>query len=91
LPGVQPVAAAVPGFEVRSYTGLVTTKGTPPDIIARLNREVRRALERPELKRRLEEMGNEVRAGTPDEFRQRIVADIARWSEVIRTANVPRQ
>jgi tripartite-type tricarboxylate transporter receptor subunit TctC len=91
LPGVPTVAETVPGFEVRSYTGLVTTKGTPPAVIARLNQEVRRALALPELKRRLEDMGNEVRAGTPDEFRGRIVADIARWSEVIRTANVPRQ
>jgi tripartite-type tricarboxylate transporter receptor subunit TctC len=69
----------------------VTTKGTPPEIVARLNQEVRRALEKPELKRRLEEMGNEVRASAPEEFRARIVADIARWSEVIRAANVPRQ
>jgi len=91
LPDVRPVAAVVPNFEVRSYTGLVTTKGTPPAVIARLNAEVRRALEKPELKRRLEEMGNEVRASAPEEFRARIVADIARWSEVIRAANVPRQ
>jgi tripartite-type tricarboxylate transporter receptor subunit TctC len=91
LPDVRPVAEVVPGFEVRSYTGLVTTKGTPPEVVARLNAEVRRALERPELKRRLEEMGNEVRASAPEEFHARIVADIARWSEVIRAANVPRQ
>ncbi len=91
LPDVRPVAAVVPGFEVRSYTGLVTTKGTPPEIVARLNQEVRRALEKPALKRRLEEMGNEVRASAPEEFRARIVADIQRWSDVIRAANVPRQ
>src|SRR5258707_970063 len=91
LPGVPAIAESIPGFDVRSWTGLVTTKGTPPAVIERLNREVRRALALPALKQRLEEMGNEVRAGSPDELGQRIVADIARWTELIRAAHVPQQ
>jgi tripartite-type tricarboxylate transporter receptor subunit TctC len=91
LPGVPAIAETIPGFDVRSWTGLVTTKGTSPAVIERLNREVRRALALPALKQRLEEMGNEVRAGSPDELGQRIVADIARWTEVIRAAHVPQQ
>lgn len=91
LPGVPPAGQTVAGFDVRSWTGLAAPKGTPAAIISRLNQEVRRALAQFEVKSRLENLGNEVRAGAADEMREFVGAQAARWTQVIREAKVPQQ
>ena len=91
LPGVAPVAETLAGYDVRSWTGLAAPKGTPAAIIARLNQEVRRGLAQPEVKGRLEALGNEVRASTPDEMRDFVAAQAAKWTRVVRDAGIPQQ
>ncbi len=83
--------AGVPGFDVRSWAGLATTAGTPKAIVERLNAELQRAAQVPEVRAKLEEMGGEVRAGSPAEMKTRVVADLARWARVIKDAKIPQQ
>lgn len=91
LPGVPPVARALPGFDVRSWTGLAAPKGTPRPIVERLNAEVGKALASNEVKARLEGLGNEVRATSPEEMRAFVAGQAARWTKVIADAKVPQQ
>jgi tripartite-type tricarboxylate transporter receptor subunit TctC len=85
------IEAGVPGFDVRSWAGLATTAGTPRAIVDRLNAELQRAAQSPEVRGKLEEMGGEVHAGTPAEMKARVVADLARWAKVIKDARIPQQ
>jgi len=64
---------------------------TPAAIIERLNKEVRTAVAAPDVKKRLQDLGIDARAGTPEQLRERLVADIAKWRAVIEKANIPRQ
>jgi tripartite-type tricarboxylate transporter receptor subunit TctC len=91
IPEVPPVAKTVAGYEVRSWLGVATGKNVPSAIVERLNRELRAVLDMPEIKGKLETMGNEVRAGSAGEMRTMIAAEIARWKQVIGDANIPRQ
>jgi tripartite-type tricarboxylate transporter receptor subunit TctC len=91
IPDVPPVAKTVGGYEVRSWLGVATGKNVPAPIVEKLNRELRAVLETPEIKTKLETMGNEVRAGSSGEMRSMIASEIARWKQVIGDANIPRQ
>lgn len=92
LPDVPTVAeSGVPGYDSESWNGVAAPVKTPPAIIERLNKEVRAAVAAPEVKKRLHELGIDARAGTPEQLRERLVADIAKWKAVIEKANIPRQ
>jgi len=89
LPDVPTIAeAGVPGYEVDGWYGLLAPAATPPDIIARLNRDLATVLASADMKERLLAAGIDARASTPAEFRDRIVRDIARWSEVVKKAKI---
>ena len=92
LPDVPSVdEAGVKGFDVRTWAGLLAPKGTPPAIVERLNTAVREVLADPEIKSALETAtGGDVRASTPDEMRGLVQSEIAKWADVIKTANIPR-
>lgn len=83
--------AGVPGFDVRSWTGLAAPKGTPKAIIDRLNAEVVKALQSAEVRSRIEGLGAEVRSSTPQELRDRVAAESARWKKVVADSNIPQQ
>jgi tripartite-type tricarboxylate transporter receptor subunit TctC len=92
LPEVPTVAeSGVPGYESESWNGVAAPVKTPPAIIERLNKEVRAAVAAPDVKKRLQDLGIDARAGTPEQLRERLVADIAKWRAVIEKANIPRQ
>src|SRR5258708_38286029 len=91
LPGIPPVAATVPDFDVRSWLSLATTRGVPRPIIDRLNQEVRKALASAPVKARLAGMGNQVTPDSPDEMQAFMVSEAARWTKVIRDAKVEQQ
>jgi tripartite-type tricarboxylate transporter receptor subunit TctC len=91
IPDVPPIANTVPGYEVKSWLGMATAKNVPQAIVERLNREVRAVLEMPDIKGKLETMGNEVRGSTPDEMRSMIAGEIIRWKQVIKDAGIPQQ
>ena len=66
-------------------------RGTPPEIVERLNREIVKVLADPETRGRLRALGAKVRGGTLREFRDLVSREIAKWAGVIEAAQVPRQ
>jgi tripartite-type tricarboxylate transporter receptor subunit TctC len=89
VPDVRPIAEqGLPGFEVENLYALLAPHGTPTDIVRRLSEELRRAVQSPELKERLQADGSRVITGSPDELEKTIVTEIAKWSKVIKTAGI---
>ena len=82
--------AGLPGAESGQWYGLLAPAGTPPEIIARLNRETIAILQLAGVRARLAADGIEVVGSTPDEFAARIRADIAKWSGVVKSVGIPR-
>ena len=72
--------AGVAGFDVEGWQGLIAPAGLPPPIVKRLNTEVARIVLEPANVERLHAFGNEPAPGTPEQFKERVVADIAKWT-----------
>ena len=89
LPEVLTVAeSGVPGFESIAWYGVVAPAGTPREIIAKLNAEMVRIANLPDIKQKLMEMGSPPVAGTPDQFGALIKSEIPKWGKVVKQANV---
>lgn len=83
-----PIAEAVPGYEATSWQGVLAPAGTPRPIIDRLHAEIVKALNTPDLHGRLVAEGSEIGGITPEEFRRHIRAEIAKWTKVVKDANI---
>lgn len=89
LPDVPTIAeAGFPNFSALQWVGLLATGGTPRPIVDRLNTEVARALQLPEIVARLKENGMTVVGGPSAEFRLLIESEIKQWTDVARKANI---
>lgn len=89
LPEVPTIAETVaPGYEASGWTGLVAPAATPPEIIRKINADVVAILGEAAMVRRLEELAALADPGTPEAFAAFIRAEIAKWREVARIANV---
>jgi tripartite-type tricarboxylate transporter receptor subunit TctC len=89
LPDVPTVAeSGFPDFEAIQWVGLLTTAGTPKDVVDRLNAEVNKALKDPDLIAKLAQEGMLPAGGTPAEFRSLIATEIKNWKETARAANI---
>jgi tripartite-type tricarboxylate transporter receptor subunit TctC len=91
LPKVPTVSeSGVPGYVVTSWNAMFAPKGTPPEVVAKLNEAIREAITLPEVKRRLLDLGIEAQAGTSEEISARLKADISKWTKVIEDAKIPK-
>ena len=88
LPGVPAMNETYPGFVSEAWVGLLAPARTPPEIVARLNAEVVRILELPEIKARFAEQGLETAGGTPAQLDRWIRAELERWRKVIREQKI---
>jgi tripartite-type tricarboxylate transporter receptor subunit TctC len=88
LPGIPTVAETVPGFEASSWFGIAAPKGTPADVIERLNRETNAGLADPTIKARLDDMGGMALTGSPADFGKLITDETEKWGKVIRDAGI---
>ena len=92
LPDVPTVAEqGVPGYDVRSWSGLMAPAGTPKPVIDKLNAETLKAIQLPHVKTRLEEMGGDVRGSTPDEMKNMVAFETQKWTQVVNNAKIPKQ
>ena len=80
--------SGLPGFEVQQYYSLVAPAGTSGEIVSRLNEEIARHFQSPDVKSRLAGDGSEVRVSTPAELEKLIVSEIAKWTRTIREAGI---
>jgi tripartite-type tricarboxylate transporter receptor subunit TctC len=89
VPEVPAIAeAGYPGFSSYIWFGLLGPKGMDPAVVERINGAVRQVLETPEIAARLTNAGNTVRIETPQQFRETVRTDRARWAQVVRQAGV---
>jgi tripartite-type tricarboxylate transporter receptor subunit TctC len=88
LPEIPTVAESVPGYEGSGWAGVGAPKGTPADIIDKLNKDINAVLAEPAIKARLVNMGVELELMTPEQF-GKLIADAAeKWAKVIKFANI---
>ncbi|MGE3927605.1 MAG: Bug family tripartite tricarboxylate transporter substrate binding protein [Lautropia sp.] len=88
VPGVQPIAATLPGFEASSWIGLIAPAGLPQPVLARLEREVRTALARKDVAEKLTGAGYEIVASTSEAFGAFMRRESDKWEQIIRTYKV---
>ena len=91
LPNVPTVAQTLPGYEVTSYSGFAAPRGTPPAIIAKLNREMRLILELPDIRKRFTDLGGTVTPTTPDEFGRHVAGEIVKWKKIASAKRIEIQ
>ena len=88
LPDVPTVAETVPGYEARTWAGVGVPKGTPTEIIARLNHEINAGLANPTIKSRLAEIGTIPMIFTSAEFGAYVAAESEKWAKVVKFAGI---
>ena len=89
IPDVPTVAeSGLNGFETGSWQGIVTAAGTPKEVIGRLNAEIARILNTPEMKENLARQGAEVYTMTPEQLGNWLKKEIDKWAKVVRAANL---
>jgi tripartite-type tricarboxylate transporter receptor subunit TctC len=88
LPNVPTVAETVPGYEASAFFGMSMPKGTPAEVIEKLNKEINAGLADPGMKARLAELGGILMPGTPAQFGQVIAEETEKWAKVIKTGGV---
>ncbi|HEY6257928.1 MAG TPA: tripartite tricarboxylate transporter substrate binding protein [Xanthobacteraceae bacterium] len=84
LPGVPTVADTVPGYEASAWFGLGAPKGTPPEIVDKLNAAVNAGLADLKLKARLADLGGAMLTGTPADFGKVIAEETEKWAKVVK-------
>ncbi len=89
MPELPTIAeAGVPGYEVILWYGVLAPKGVPDSIVTLWNTEIRKATKLPDMKERLASEGFDISDATPEEFRAVLKRDVAKWTKVVKAANV---
>jgi tripartite-type tricarboxylate transporter receptor subunit TctC len=88
MPDLPTVAEFLPGYESSAWYGVSAPKGTPADIVERLNREINAGLSDPKLGSRLVELGGILMQGSSANFGKLIADETEKWAKVIRAANI---
>ena len=86
MPDLPTVGETVPGYEATAWFGIGMPKGTPREIIDKVNAEVNRALADPKMKERLAQLGGRPIPGTPADFGRTIAAETAKWEKVVTSS-----
>jgi tripartite-type tricarboxylate transporter receptor subunit TctC len=87
-PELPPIAQDVRGFDMTNWYGMLVAGGTPREIVAKLQQEVARVLNTPELKERLAGEGMTVVASTSDQFVEFLARETAKYNRIIQTAGI---
>lgn len=88
LAEVPPIKETVPGYEVTTWYSFVAPAGTPPEIVARLNKEINAIIESPQIKEKLHGQGVEPDAMTPAELGAHLHKEHDKWARVIQDAKI---
>lgn len=89
LPDVPTIAeSGVPNYWTYSWNGMVLPAKTPPNVVARINKEINSAIAAPEIQKRFRELIMEPRTGTPEELEKMYQADVATWRRIITEAKI---
>ena len=86
LPAIN--EAGLRGYDVSVWMGIVAPAGTPPAVVAQLNRQIAAILQSPDIRERLAVQGLEAASNSPAEFRTYIASEVRKWAVVIKQAGV---
>jgi tripartite-type tricarboxylate transporter receptor subunit TctC len=90
LPDVPTIAeSGFPGYEISSWQGAFAPAGTPKEIVAKINGELVRMVNAPEVRARMSVEGAEPVGSTPEQFAVRVQSEIAKWAKVMKDAGIP--
>jgi tripartite-type tricarboxylate transporter receptor subunit TctC len=88
LPDLPTVGEFVPGYEASTWFGLGAPKATPAEIVDKLNKEINAALDDPQMKARIAELGGTPFPGSPAAFGKHLADETEKWGKVVRAANI---
>jgi tripartite-type tricarboxylate transporter receptor subunit TctC len=88
LPDVPTVGDTVAGYEASAFFGMGVPKGTPPEIIEKLNKEINAGLADPRIKAKLAELGGMLISGSPADFGKVVAEETDKWAKVIKSGGV---
>src|SRR5436853_5583638 len=88
LPDVPTIAETVPGYEARTWAGVGAPRGTPPEIVDRLNRDINAGLVNPAIRARLVDVGTIPMVLTAAEFGAFVAAESEKWAKVVKLAGI---
>ncbi|HVG50817.1 MAG TPA: tripartite tricarboxylate transporter substrate binding protein [Xanthobacteraceae bacterium] len=88
VPDLPPLAATIPGFEATAWYGIGAPKGTPPEIVATINREINAGLNDPAIRQKYREMETEPLAFSPAEYAAFMRAEAKRWGDAVDAAGI---
>jgi tripartite-type tricarboxylate transporter receptor subunit TctC len=91
LPHLPTMDATVKGFDISSWQGYLGPANMPKDMVAKLNAEIRKVVERPEVKSQLAERGMEAFSSTPEEFDAFLKEQLVLWEKLIADAGIEKQ
>jgi tripartite-type tricarboxylate transporter receptor subunit TctC len=76
--------SGLPGYEVGSWQGVFAPAGTPPDVVKRLNSEIVKIINMPDVQKKLLELGAEPVGDTPEQFGAFVKSEVAKWGDVVK-------
>ena len=88
MPGVPAVAEAVPGFEVAPWYGFFVPASTPAPVVAKIAADLKKVAAGDEVQQALRKRGITPATSSPDEFAAFVRADLAKWSKIVKEANI---
>jgi tripartite-type tricarboxylate transporter receptor subunit TctC len=96
FPAMPDVPAAIesgvlPGYDVTTWYGVFAPQGTPPAVVARLNKVINDSMQEEDVKKRMAAVGVVVKGSTPDEFGKFLADEYKRWDKVREAAGIPQQ
>lgn len=93
VPDIPPAAdsGVLPGYDVTTWYGVFAPKGTPPAVIAKLNKVINDSLKEEDVKKRMDAVGVLVKGSTPEGFGKFLASEYSRWDKVRETAQIPKQ
>ena len=88
LPDVPLIGDSVPGFAVSGLLGVGAPKGTPAEIVDRLNKEINATLADPKIKARMADLGSDIFTSSPADFGKVIAEETEKWGKVVKFAGL---
>jgi tripartite-type tricarboxylate transporter receptor subunit TctC len=88
LPDIPPIGDVVPGYAVTGWLGIGVPKGTPVEIVERLNREVNATLAEPAIKARMTDLGSDPFVGSVADFAKLVTAETEKWAKVVKSSGL---